>query len=32
LCQLRRVVYDRALALLAAEVGEVVYLDELRDY
>jgi tRNA G18 (ribose-2'-O)-methylase SpoU len=27
-----RVIYDRALALLAAEVGEVVYLDELGDY
>ena len=27
-----RVVYDRALALLAAEAGEVVYLDELGDY
>jgi tRNA G18 (ribose-2'-O)-methylase SpoU len=27
-----RVVYDRALALVAAEAGEVVYLDELGDY
>ena len=27
-----RLAYDRALALLAAEAGEIVYIDELGGY